>query len=241
MVKGEKKLKFKAVGNWFDTEDVITLGETVKVSDPCYSDMVWCTAKLSNVLPGEYKCSYAESDEGSWGLRISAIRVVHKDYQGTVPNILLSTADIGVDSGQAGIYDYAYYMRYRTPESKNQEWYERVCDITCGEKPNPNYIPFEQSKSYKPEYDVLNDIPLKPANHEERVALRVEMERAKIMYGNTREGCEKVWYNAANAIDGKGYVSSSGYGDGSYALAIARNKEKKIVAIELIYLSDDEE
>ena len=51
----------------------IQLGEKVMVSDPCYGLNTWCQGVLENVLPGDYRCNIEYSDEGDWGMRVSAI------------------------------------------------------------------------------------------------------------------------------------------------------------------------
>ena len=241
MVKGETKLRRNSGGDWQNSNGTITLGEVVKVSDPRYGDDTWCSGKLTDVLPGEYECSHALMDEGDWGIRVSGIRVVHKDYLGTIPDIKMSEIDVGVDSGQCGIFDYDYYMQYHTAEDDDEEWYERICGLTYGKKKNINYIPFEESEFYKPIYKDLtlggrDCIELQ--ERESRIRLLVEMEKARVQYGNTRVGSPMTYYFDANTTDGKGYVSASGDGDGSYTCAIARNDDNKIVAIELIYLTD---
>ena len=83
--------------------NLITLGQNVRVSDPCYDDEVWCKTKLTNVLPGTYKVDVEKSDQGSWGNRISILQAVHTDYVGQ--NLIWDdSGSIGVDSGQAGIF-----------------------------------------------------------------------------------------------------------------------------------------
>lgn len=47
---------------------------------------------------------------------------------------------IGVDSGQAGIFNYDYYLAHQPDNSwepdinGNKSWYRKVCDITCSEE-----------------------------------------------------------------------------------------------------------
>ena len=68
-------------------ETKINLSENVRVSDPCYTDDVWCKTQLKNVLPGGYNWKIAHSDEGDWGIRISSITLVHENYvdHGSLP------------------------------------------------------------------------------------------------------------------------------------------------------------
>ena len=244
MLKGEEKWNICADGDWQNSNGTITLGETVKVSDPCYGLDTWCSGKLENVLPGEYVCSHALVDEGSWGIRVSGIRAVHKDYFNTLPGIYLSEIDVGVDSGQCGIYDYDYYAQFHTADDVDEKWYDRVCNMTYINKHNPGYVPFEESEYYLPKYKDLEwDKRVNPESQdrESRIWLLVELEKAKVAYGYTIQGSQETWHFSASTVDGKCYVSSSGDGDGSYSCAVAKNKDNKIVAIEIIYLSTGED
>lgn len=107
----------------------IKLGNKVMVSDPCYGLGTWCQGVLKNVLPGTYKCDVEYSDEGDWGVRVAAIEVRHENYDRPA-EFKPEAFDIGVDSGQAGIFDYDYYARYHDQHSVEDEWYDEVCDIT---------------------------------------------------------------------------------------------------------------
>ena len=153
----------------------IKLGSKVMVSDPCYGLGTWCQGVLENVLPGNYNCEVEYSDEGDWGVRVAAIEVRHQDYDDVVP-MDMENFDVGVDSGQAGIFDYEYYCKYHTDYNErphvDDDWYDRVGDITLSEE-------------------------------------------------------------SAGDIDGFGFVSSSGFGDGGYACWPAREENGYIVAIRI--------
>ena len=89
----------------------ITLSNEVMVSDPCYKVGTWCQHKLSNVLPGEYNTiAYSTDNTGGWGRRIAALIVLHKDYlEEDIKWRTDRSADIGVDSGQCGIFSMESY------------------------------------------------------------------------------------------------------------------------------------
>lgn len=107
----------------------IKLRNKVMVSDPCYSLGTWCQGVLENVLPGNYNCEVEYSDEGAWGTRVAAIEVRHEDYDDFVP-MDMENFDVGVDSGQAGIFDYDYYAKYHDHSDVEDDWYDKVCNIT---------------------------------------------------------------------------------------------------------------
>jgi len=168
----------------------INLGSEVRVSDPCYGDDVWCKTRLNSVLPGEYHVDVQKSDEGDWGNRVSSLTVTHKDYVGKQLRYQ-EHGDIGVDSGQAGIFCESSYrndsIEIDTPEhdfaipfdESGDRWYEKMCKFT---------LSGEGFGAYE-----------------------------------------------------SGVVTSSGFGDGSYPLAVARDEDKNIVSIVITYIGEEDE
>lgn len=166
----------------------INLTEEVMVSDPCYSVPTWCQHKLTGVLPGEYVTNaFRTSNTGGWGTRCAALVAVHKDYtEDTLSWRAVNGADIGVDSGQCGIFAMETYRN----------------DAAFMEKPNFFF----------------------PGNDQE----------GDIWYGHMcdRTLSEEQW----GTYDG-GVVSSSGIGDGSYKLLVAKHKGKIVgIAIDFFIL-----
>ena len=133
----------------FDKETVgtIDLNTKVRVSDPCYDVNTWCAGTLENVMPGTYKCYSQDVDTGDWGIRVASIEVRHEDYLDIEPTEL-QNIDVGVDSGQAGIYDFDYFVKNRKDINGEDAWYSKVCDKTGGYFNNPDYIPFTQTPTY---------------------------------------------------------------------------------------------
>ena len=157
----------------------IKLKNKVMISDPCYGLNTWCQGVIEGVLPGNYNCKAKFNNEVCWGDRVAAIEVCHEDYKS--PQYEPTLLDIGVDSGQAGIFDYEYYKKYHTGASErnhiDNQWYDEVCDIT------------------------------------------VSAEQCGI-------------------IEDKGFVSSSGYGDGSYECYVAKNHKDEIIAIRIVFIEE---
>lgn len=115
------------------------------VSDPCYSPDTWCQTKLDNVLPGLYNVEVVRHDEGTgWGVRVSSITVIHKDYEDT--DDWEQHSECGVDSGQCGVFCMTGYRNdevsvgITTPTLDNpfvipfredgDKWYEKMCQFT---------------------------------------------------------------------------------------------------------------
>lgn len=201
---------------------IITLGNKVMVSDPCYGLNTWCQGVVENVLPGEYVCKVGFSDEGDWGNRVADIEVVHTSYVGKFLEYFAEDFEVGVDSGQAGIFDYEYYKQHHTDRSEaehvDDEWYDRAFTCTYVKEKNPNYEKFV--------YDYDNE-----DWYEKWEAYEKDWKRS-LPYLSHLDG---------NTIDGLGLVSSSGFGDGGYTCWTARNDKGEVVSIRVEFISEYDE
>ena len=105
------------------------------VSDPCYGIGTWCQGVIENVMPGTYKCHVEYYHDNFWGTRVSAIEVINESYYFNELDYLEMGFEVGVDSGQAGIFDYAYYAQHHMDSNEyphvDDDWYDRVCALTC--------------------------------------------------------------------------------------------------------------
>lgn len=127
----------------------ITLSNIVMVSDPCYTEPTWCQIKLKDVLPGTYNVSADKRDCSGWGERVHNLQVIHTDYTGPM-NWEEAPGEVGVDSGQAGIFSYDTYRndsifseisefgkddRFKSFNDKEgDKWYGHMCDKTLGDE-----------------------------------------------------------------------------------------------------------
>lgn len=292
----------------------IKLGSKVMVSDPCYGLGTWCQGVLENVLPGNYKCDVEYSDEGDWGERVSAIEVVHENYDRPA-EFKPEDFEVGVDSGQAGIFDYDYYAKYHTDSKErdhvDDEWYDRLYDKTSEYIANPDYTLFIDTPEYKagilayrieldelvkkyPDIDVeaaymelinhYNDLSngnrkcdlsglieklkeitklledkddtdkileksKEALQHQEReVELHNVKHKHEILmhelwdiYMRSIVSQKKIQRCTGNMIDGLGFVSSSGFGDGGYTCWTARNDDGCIIAIRIEFITEYDE
>jgi hypothetical protein len=124
----------------------IKLSNNVRVSDPCYDNDVWCKTKLTDVLPGNYNVFVERGDEHGWGMRVKSLRVIHEDFSDT--NMWEEHSEIGVDSGQAGIFCETSYRNdtiaesIETPPSRfdlpfneyeGDKWYGKMCNFTLSD------------------------------------------------------------------------------------------------------------
>jgi hypothetical protein len=111
----------------------IELNSKVYVTDPCYEDDNDVQARLSNVKSGVYDCFIERKDRNdNWGIRVQYFVVVLQEFSEQVDDLAFeydSETSIGVDSGQAGVFNAAYFKKNR----KSEDWYDDVCDYTLEE------------------------------------------------------------------------------------------------------------
>lgn len=103
------------------------------VSDPCYDPGTWCSGTIDNVLNGTWKAILRADAFGSWGERVSelvAYHDAHSEYRRKADE--LCNFEVGVDSGQAGIFDAEYYAAHGGSGEFGEPdtFYGRCCAIT---------------------------------------------------------------------------------------------------------------
>lgn len=232
-----------------DKIGTITLGRRVHVSDPCYETTCWCAGTLENVLPGRYNCKIVrcndDCDKGDAGTfsRVKSLVICHEEYK-CAPRERIAI-EVGVDSGQAGFYDFDYYQGVHPSGEKHlsEEWYERVCESTLKTFPNPHYISekdyirnvmgasFMELPQIKAA-EASGTIPTQQAQELRNTYLRAFCDYSKnhsAVWPTTQVGY-------AGILDDRCCVSSSGYGDGGYDCYVARNNAGQIVAAKIVFI-----
>jgi hypothetical protein len=116
---------------------VITTGK-VMISDPCYEVGTWCQETEDFVRKGAWNAWIKQKDEGNWGMRNSWLIACHEKFRPTSLKWENKEANIGVDSGQAGIYDTRFYRRDEIISKdqigticSDEPWYSANCKLTC--------------------------------------------------------------------------------------------------------------
>ena len=207
----------------------ITLSGRVVVSDPCYDRSVWCRGELA-ITPGVYETKLYYSDEGQWGNRVAKLGVYRKGAGETVEE-KKTEFSVGVDSGQAGIFCDTVYPGGETGEyGEKDSFYGKVCDLTLGE----GYEDRQERAERKHSLKEINKVPLpewiRPEN--------VEHIRK---YCEERLAQPEVPYWQGGTYEGKGIVSSSGYGDGGYDCVVGTDKDGLTTYVEIEFIGDGEE
>lgn len=238
-----------------DQIGIITLGDKVHVSDPCYETGCWCAGTLENVKPGRYLCKIVRvEEEDCFGppikgifSRVKSLTICHEDHKARPREI--TSIDVGVDSGQAGFYAADYYQRThpkKRMEHLEKSWYDRICNITRKRVPNPEFMSIETYAKEELGIEFVTDEELGEAyvkvhkgliTEEQLKELRNRWLEVKMRYDeeySCRWPTIEVGY--AGILDDRCCVASSGYGDGSYDCYVARDTEGKIVAATLKFI-----
>ena len=220
--------------------DDITLGDKVFVTDPCYEPDIWCQALLKNVKPGTWHTKMDRVHENIWGTRVSALTIWHSDFD--KPNEFQETNEcIGVDSGQAGVVDYNYFIQLNNNENEKERWYDDIKTFIQVRKPLPPAMLYKLEE--------FKAIRLKMSEHLENKQIdqfqelyrkSLELENKYGFTSRTIIDSKKDSYEHQLWTDDKSVITSTGYGDGSYDCSIAKNGDE-IIGIKITYISDEED
>lgn len=109
----------------------------VTISDPCYEKGCWCAISDIPAKNGEWIAEVETIDEGDFGIRNAVLKAHHVDYPVEADKEI---GRIGVDAGQAGIFDSEIYPDNDDPQcymdGDPKGFYDLCCNITCNALPN---------------------------------------------------------------------------------------------------------
>jgi hypothetical protein len=105
----------------------IVTGDKLIVTDPCYDRGTWCQGIVENVSPGRWDARIVMSKQG----RVASLEVACEHRLTTELVWTELPFEVGVDSGQAGIFDESLYPRGATGEcGDGTTFYSRACAAT---------------------------------------------------------------------------------------------------------------
>ena len=124
------------------------------VSDPCYEIGTGCQGVLENVRKGRWMCNATVACGGAYDMCVAELAAWRGSPAG--PGDLRwkeeSSFAVGVDSGQAGIFDMAHYRHDRIAEAvqrlmqesicPEEPWYSLCCDRTFGSEMGAGIVPY---------------------------------------------------------------------------------------------------
>lgn len=231
----------------------IELGDKVVISDPCYNLDVWCNGTLENVKPGIWRTKAENANINGWGDRCTALIAWHKDVEEPNNEDFEETSiDVGVDSGQAGIFDYKHFEYIKSDENRDEQWYDSIDTFRYKRVPvTPvgRYL-IDKIKPIQMTRIALEE-KFKETNNEldKRASLELfrremELKRDGFKYGIYDESLDD--YKVSTPVkcvwtDKHSVVTSSGLGDGSYNCYVAKNEAGQIIGIKIDYFPEYED
>lgn len=116
-------------------------GTKLMVTDPCYTrgTWSWCQGVVENVLPGKWRARADFQDNGQtggWGDRVAVLEAHHEGFLRSYIDRRWERCsfEVGVDSGQAGIFDESRYPQGETGDYGSKgSFYNDCCETTLGE------------------------------------------------------------------------------------------------------------
>ena len=105
----------------------------VIVSDPCYDRGTLCAGLLENVKNGTWNASVdvlSSSETHGWGKRVGTLYAYTKHSLSSFQQHTVAKFEVGVDSGQAGIFCDSVYPHGSTGEYGEDGFYGICCNLT---------------------------------------------------------------------------------------------------------------
>lgn len=125
-----------------------TTREVLVVSDPCYKLGTWCMGEVFDAKLGLWNAGVGIANMGKWGRRIAYLAAFHRDCP-DIKTLEVHEAkfEVGVDSGQAGIFDFDHYQDQTViPDQSLSEfgdpWYTCCCHQTLNTEHHAGVIPY---------------------------------------------------------------------------------------------------
>lgn len=100
----------------------ITVSDKVRVTDPCYKIDTWCAYTIEDMTPGSYTTKSYVVDHGTWGKRVAQLEISLEGVSDDISFEKVEEADISVDSGMAGFFDYYMFEKESSKGSFKNKW-----------------------------------------------------------------------------------------------------------------------
>lgn len=111
------------------------------VSDPCYSPGGRYAGDIQDAKKGTWN-AYVVHGKTDWGHRCWELVAIHSEFPKSLASRILdrTSFEVGVDSGQAGIYDRSAFHGGEDHYG-DDGWYDLCCRTTLDNKPGAGVIP----------------------------------------------------------------------------------------------------
>ena len=157
---------------------------------------------------------------------------------------------VGVDSGQAGIYDYNHFAHIKDDEKSDERWYDSIQTFAYKRQPvTPvgRYLIDKIKPLHQKRITLRKELESAETELERDLGNRIELElfhqETELMIKGSQYGIQGESLNdyrvstPVNCIwtDKHSVVTSSGIGDGSYDCYVAKNEAGQIIGIKIDY------
>ena len=121
----------------FKVGDFTVTGNELIVTDPCYDDGTDPSIRgiVSNVKNGNWSSYVHQGSISGWGSRNSELSAFHSSSSPEEGDdavwLKVDHFEVGVDSGQAGMYDARRFPSDPGDYSEENSFYRKICDTTC--------------------------------------------------------------------------------------------------------------
>lgn len=245
-------------------EGVLWLGEfknesgIFRLSDPCFGKDIWCAGETKAQV-GAWQGYAVKKEMGDWGSRSISLYAFHESVNSRVfyDNVEMWVKDydgwdelqfeVGVESGQAGIFDDLYY----------NEPYSSNVTLLGGHNHELHWIDQHIAETEKV-VAVFDDINVYDIPSSVRDLVRIHKNHLTVLKRNKEllqaapPKESKEWYDVCCALtlsdmcagvlpEGRGVLSSSGYGDGGYTAYRLVNTSGEAVGVKIKFLDHQED
>jgi len=117
-------------------------GDKIIATDPCYNKNNDGNYVIDNCMPGVWRAvAVLTDDTEGWGCRVSYLMISRENFESFKIKEETVRDVIGVDSGQAGFFDYNFYPAgkregggFNDPVSDFDLFYDQCCTATLGKR-----------------------------------------------------------------------------------------------------------
>lgn len=117
-------------------------GDKIIATDPCYEKDSDSNYVINNCMPGVWRAvAVLTDDTEGWGCRVSYLMISRENFESFQTKEETVCDIIGVDSGQAGFFDYNLYPAgekenggFNDPVNDFDLFYDKCCTATLGKR-----------------------------------------------------------------------------------------------------------
>lgn len=207
-------------------------GDTLLAIDPCYSiDDIERLGFESEALAGNYNVFIEYIDEGTWGIRVSNLCVIHADYKYSVHGWRSTSTLVGVDSGQMGIFSKDLFPGRRQDDGPDA-FYDACWAAAYDGSIEKDYRNFKFNTLHQIEIN-MKSVGASDSD------IQAVIEKLSKEFTDSAYNAGRRQFKGGIVSDGYttfGACSSSGLGDGAYRVYVKRNSSDQVIGLRVRFI-----